>query len=130
MKLTAINENGEVKTKFEATVDDERVGYDDILATLFCVMEASSEEVLKGLKTQDREMVALRLEELFSRCFYKIFPEMAPQEGEDFDLCDAAIIKAQDDIITEAEAKGITFREALAQYNDRAREYVNAKKMS
>lgn len=72
----------------------------------------------------------MQLEEMFGRCFYKIFPEYEPKEGEEFDLVDAAIIKAQDDIIKEAHKKGITFEEALREYNEKAREYVNARKMS
>ena len=93
-------------------------------------MEATSSEIKKGLNNDEKEMLAMQMEELFGRCFYKIFPEFMPEEGEEFNLCDAAIIKAQDDIIIEAEKKGITFQEALQHYNEKAREYVNARKMS
>lgn len=93
-------------------------------------MEATTEEIKKGLNEDERLMLSLQIEELFGRCFYKLFPEFAPEEGREFDLCDAAIIKAQDDIIKEAHKKGITFEEALQHYNEQAREYVNARKMS
>ena len=82
------------------------------------------------MSKEDRYEISILIEELFGRCFYKIFPEFAPKEGEEFNLIDAAIIKAQDDIINEAHKKGISFEEALQQYNDKAREYVNARKMS
>ena len=93
-------------------------------------MESSTELILKGKDEDVRFEISLRLEELFGRCFYKIFPEYAPNEDEEFNLVDAAIIKAQDDIIKEAHKKGITFEEALKEYNERAKEYVNARKMS
>lgn len=115
---------------FEKTTDSEVIGLDDILATLFCVMEATTEEVKKQMNEDEKYMLSVQIEELFGRCFYKMFPEYAPQEGEEFNLCDAAIIKAQDDIINDAANRGITFEEALKHYNEKAREYVNARKMS
>lgn len=93
-------------------------------------MEASTETLKKDLDEEEVEYLSLRLEEVFGRCFFNIFPEYAPQEGNEFDLCDAAIIKAQDDIIKEAEATGKTFQEVLQSYNEKAKEYVNARKMS
>jgi len=122
--------NGEVKSKFEKTSADEKISYDDIVATLFCVLEGVTDTIKRGLNEDDTLFLALRLEELFGKCYYKLFPEYAPEEGREFDLCDAAIIKAQDDIIKEAEKEGKTIQQVLLEYNDRAREYVNARKMS
>lgn len=97
---------------------------------LFCTLEAATKTLKEDLDEDEALYLSLRLEEVFGRCFFNIFPEFTPKEGEEFDLCDAAIIKAQDDIIKEAEATGITFQEVLQKYNEKAKEYVNARKMS
>ena len=100
------------------------------MATLFCVFESASTTIKEGMDEDGQLELSLYIEEMFGRLFYKIFPEYAPEEGKEFDLVDAAIIKAQDDIIKEAHKKGISFDEALHEYNEKAKEYVNARKMS
>lgn len=128
-KLVAVYENGEVLTSFEKSHKDEKISYGEILATLFCTLEASTKTLKKDLNEEESIFLSQQLEEMFGRCFYNIFPEYL-NDKDAFDLCDAAIIKAQDDIIKEAEKKGVTFQEALKQYNEKAQEYVNARKMS
>lgn len=129
-KLIITTKDDNLDVKFEQTVADEVISDNDVLATLFCILEGVANTIKKEISKEDSEFFAYQLEALFGRLFYRVFPEYAPKEGEEFNLTDAAIIKAQDDIITEAEKRGITFQEALAEYNEKAKEYVNARKMS
>lgn len=53
-----------------------------------------------------------------------LIQKYAPEDIEQFTLSDAAIIYAQDMIIKDAEAEGITFNEALDKFKKKAEEYV------
>lgn len=111
---------------------EEAVTFEDIMNALFGVFEDSAKRLLKSTKPDRdaQEALCFSLEDVFGHILYdKLFPQLKPGES-DFDLCDAAIVRAQDEIIAEAERDGITFQEALAKYNEKAREYVNARKMS
>lgn len=64
---------------------------------------------------------------IFNACLSKLFPDIKPLA---FELSDAGVLYAMDQIINEAHEKGITFDEAIAEYEKKAGEYVNARKMS
>lgn len=80
-----------------------------------------------GMEIEDKERLYDDIDSLFGKFLQKVFPDINPRE---FDLTDAAIVKAQDEIINDAHARGITFDEALREYEDKAKEYIDARKMS
>lgn len=106
--------------------------FEDVMNSLFCVFEDCVKRLMEGDPPDKatQEMLCFSLEDAFGHILYdNLFPQLKPGESG-FDLCDAAIIRAQDEIIAEAEKDGITFQEALNRYNEKAKEYVNARKMS
>ena len=87
-------------------------------------------KLLKEVDTEDREALYMSLDAVLQRFLLDMFPEFELADDEKFTLSDAALIKAQDDIINEAHKEGITFNEALARYEREAEEYFNAGKVS
>lgn len=122
----------EIGMSFLPTEENEDVVFEKIINMLMITFSEATRKLIEQsqLTETEREDLCFSLEDVFEHLLYDdIFPEFRPRE-DDFDLCDAAIIKAQDDIISDAEKRGITFQEALAEYNEKAKEYVNVRKMS
>lgn len=101
----------------------EPVTYDDVLAILFCVLENLTADLIEAEKMDDDAKLSLyeHFTAIFEKFLDRLFPDIAPAP---FDLSDAAVLYAQDQIIKRAEKKGISFDEALKQYEDKAKAYV------
>ena len=67
------------------------------------------------------------MDSCFAIALKNIFPGIDPAE---FDLSDAAIVYAQDQIINKALDEGKTWEEVKNEYENLAVEYINARKMS
>lgn len=102
--------------------------FSETFSLLMQALEAVSREVVKDITdTEDRETIFDAIDAAFGQFLRSVFPDIDPHE---FDLTDAAIVKAQDEIINDAHKRGITFEQALKEYEDKAKEYIDARKMS
>lgn len=117
------------RTEDNVTLDcGEGMLYSEIFAMLMQSLEAVTRETVKDITdAEDREIIFDTIDAAFGRFLRNVFPDIDPHE---FDLTDAAIVKAQDEIINDAHKRGITFEQALKEYEDKAKEYIDARKMS
>lgn len=102
---------------------DVKLSFDGVIAFCMSFMESSCKDYLKA-NPKDTENLYDSLDYLFYKFMERTFPDIQPRE---FDLSDAGLLYAQDKIIDEAEKKGLTFKEALQKYEDKAKEYVSKK---
>lgn len=127
--MKIIIESIEDKLKTDILESTEDSSYDDIFAMLMSAMDGYARAWLKLVAENREKGILLEQYELFTAIFEKflsnVFPEILPA---DFDLTSAAIVKAQDDIIADAEARGVTFEEALEEYRKKAELYIEEKK--
>lgn len=113
--------------------DDERIAVDfgkdsgtclhDLIAIFFAVLENSTKQVIDDADQDTKEYLYDLYDGIFYTFMEKVFPDIQPR---DFDLSDAAILYAQDQIIKRAEKKGMTFDEALEWYENKAKEHILA----
>lgn len=117
------------RTEDNVTLDcGEGMLYSEIFDTLMQSLEAVTRETVKDITdAEDREIIFDTIDAAFGQFLRNVFPDIDPHE---FDLIDAAIVKAQDEIINDAYKRGITFEQALKEYEDKAKEYIDARKMS
>lgn len=117
------------RTEDNVTLDcGEGMLYSEVFATLMQSLEAVTRETVKDITdAEDREIIFDTIDAAFGQFLRNVFPDIDPHE---FDLTDAAIVKAQDEIINDAHKRGITFEQALKEYEDKAKEYIDARKMS
>lgn len=102
---------------------DVKLSFDGIIAFCMSFMEGACKDYL-GVHKDDAEDLYDSMDCLFYRFMERVFPEIQPR---DFDLSDAGLLYAQDMIIEDAAKKGITYDEALRNYEDKAKEYVRQK---
>lgn len=119
--------------KKELSVDiqsDEKVTYEVLLNALLGAFAHCTTKLLEETSMEDEaiEDLCFSLEDVFEHILYdEVFPQLKSLRSE-FELSDAAVLKAQDEIISEAAERGISYKEALDEYNEKAEEYV--RKMS
>lgn len=106
---------------------------DDVIGMYMTGLQSALKQVTEDedhpMPEAIKEDLYIRLDAVFTALLDTVFPEYA--HDDTFGLSEAAMIRAQDDIIKDAEEKGITFAEALEEYNNKAKEYVeNAREMS
>lgn len=101
-----------------------RVSLDSLISGLFCVMDGITKGFLENHPDAHDDLYE-HYNGVFDLFLRRVFPE--PPEGY-FELSDAALLMAQDQIIEEADKKGISFQEALDKYEKRAKEYLRQKK--
>jgi hypothetical protein len=106
---------------------EEAVSFDDLLAILFCVLENLVTNIMKDNDADEELKLSLyeHFAAIFDKFLGRVFPDVAP---EPFSLSDAGLLYAQDQIIKRAEKKGISYEEALAQYEEKARKYVEEQR--
>ena len=123
MKIIIKTENDKVTDlKFENTKDKEAT-YENISAVLFCILENLTLQVKDSIEDEAAlhefsRYLCGACDQLCYRCFPEDFSE------SEFELSDAAMLYAEDMIIQMAEKKGMTFEEALKEYEDKAKAYV------
>ena len=115
-----INDSNAVKLSV-----DGKASVDELIAVLMSGLEAVIKTFLKEVDDHDT-LVDLydSMDALFFRFMEKVFPDVQPRQ---FDFSDAAMLYAQDCIISEASKEVISFEEAMQKYEDKARAYVNAR---
>ena len=99
---------------------DVKLSFDNSIAFCMGFMENACRQYVQDHESEAEDLYD-SLDSLFYMFMERVFPDIQPRE---FDLSDAAILYAQDMIIDEAEKKGLTFKEALKNYEDKAKEYV------
>lgn len=102
--------------------EEGQATYENLTAILFCIIENFTKQVLDE-HPDDMNDLWDYVAGACDRLCIKLFPE----PDSKFELSDAAIIYAEDQIIKRAEKKGISFEEALAQYEKKAQDYVAKK---
>ena len=107
---------------------DVKLSLDGVIAFCMSFLESTCKTYVNEYPDTAEDLYD-SLDYFFYKFMERTFPDIQPR---DFDLSDAAVLYAQDQIIKRAEKKGITFEEALKQYEDKAKEYVkkNARMMS
>ncbi len=119
----------QVRLQFGNAPDAEPMTAKDVEPMLMSAYEAVISRVLDEIKrnvSEDQQEAVYRgtyehLVLVFDAFLQKLFPNMN-QTG--FDFTDAALIYAQDQIIKEAEQKGISFEDAIKNYEKKAQEYI------
>lgn len=124
VKITRIDDSVQVECNAGA-VEQEPMGYSEIVSLLFAALDGATSTLIKGCDEKQKGMLYDQLDTLFDNFLRKVFPEF---DTDEFDLIDAAIIKAQDEIINNAFEKGISLEEALEQYQQKALEYVKERR--
>lgn len=126
MKIIIESDKDKVINVAFENADDGQACYENVTAIIFCVLESFTKQVKDALGNNQEEVDALwdyvagACDQLCLRCF--------PESPDDsFVLSDAALIYAEDQIIKRAEKKGISFEDALRQYEEKARKYVAEK---
>lgn len=125
----------ELSFQASKTTPDEHITFDNIFATLLSALtsysqlhlDAAKEEMtLAELESYENDLYD-RMDTCFGNFLKNVFPGIEPSE---FDLSDAAIVYAQDQIINKALEEGKTWEEVKELYENLAVEYINARKVS
>lgn len=117
-----VDENGYIT---ELVPDsDANLSFDGIIAFCMSVMESSVKDYLKHHPDSIIDLYDA-LDVLFYKFMQRAFPEGT--QPRDFDLSDAGLLYAQDMIIDDAAKRGITYDEALKEYEEKAKKYVREK---
>lgn len=116
-----INEDGYVENCTFS--EDVTMTFDGAVSFCLAFLESSVKQYLKD-KPEDAEGLYDTIDALFFKFMERAFPDIQPR---DFDLSDAGLLYAQDQIIKRAAKKGITYEEALAEYEKKAKKYVNER---
>lgn len=106
-------------------ITDGKCPLDTFIAVLFSAMDGATREVLKDASQEVHDFTYEHFNALFDLFLRNVFPE--PPEGY-FELSDAALLYAQDKLIADMEKKGITFKEALDNYEKKAQNYLKHKR--
>ena len=130
MKIIIETEGNSVMLGVENLEESEKGTLPDVIAPLMGGVEAMCFAVLEDAEEAEIQELHDYMTGVFSLFMEKVFPGRA-----EFGLSDAALIKAQDDIIKQAIADGKSIEDAVADYNKKADEYyaevkAHAGKMS
>lgn len=123
MKLIITEKANEILLEALATYENERITLPDTFAYMLSAMHGMCNNVLKDAEEPEIQELHDYMTGVFSLFMERVFPGRA-----EFGLSDAALIKAQDDIITEALKSGKTVEEAVAEYNAAAANHVKELK--
>lgn len=104
----------------------DKVTYDDLVSIFLLLLESITKQFVSETKIgkEGKEYLYDMLDTLFYTFMKRTFPDVQPR---DFDLTDAALIFAQDQIIEQADKDGISFQQAVKKYETKARKYVKQK---
>lgn len=126
IKITRVDDTVEVEC-FNGAAENNAMGYPEIVAMIMAALDGATITMLKDCDEKQRSVLYDSLDNVFSNFLSRVFPEIDPEE---FTLIDAAIVKAQDEIINDAFERGISLDDALKEYHDKALEYVNQRRMN
>lgn len=109
-RVTSVNVEG---------AEDGQTSFENVMAIIFCVVENITKSIIES-NPDDRDAIWDYVSGACDQLCYRCFPET----DTGFELSDAAILYAEDQIIKRAEKKGISYEEALAEYEKKAQKYV------
>lgn len=113
----------------EGQIVDVEVGpgvqldFDGIIAFSMSFMDSAVRDYVQNHPEHTEDLYD-SIDYLFYKFMERCFPDTQPR---DFDLSDAGLLYAQDCIIADAAKRGISYEDALKEYEDRAKEYVRKK---
>ena len=120
--------DGTVQVSFDTAIGEDPPSFDGIFASLLTALDGVIEHYIKSVKPKDeskfRENLYDHIDDMFGNLLSKVFPEIKPNE---FDLTPAAIVYAQDMLISQAEKEGKTYKQVLKEYEDKAKRYINER---
>lgn len=123
MKIIIDTNKDGVVTNFD--IKGGKCSIDELFAVFFSILDPIVKKAVKDVGNEELTLWYDYINSVFETFFRSIFPELP--EGV-MELSDAAVLYAQDKIIDEAEKKGLTFQEAMAKFESRAKEYVRQKR--
>lgn len=108
---------------------DKNITLGDIVSGMLTALAGTVKDYIKRTEPDEDELADAydNMNYLFGKVLNDVFPTIKTLGME---LSDAGVFYAMDMIVHEAYEKGITFEEALAEYEKKAQEYVNVRKMS
>lgn len=124
VKITRIDDSVEIECNAGA-VENEPMGYSEIVSLLFAALDGATTVLLKQCDEKQKGMLFDQLDGVFDAFLRKVFPEF---DSDEFTLIDAAIVKAQDEIINDAFDRGISLEDALEEYQNKALDYVKERR--
>lgn len=126
IEITQIDDKVNVQC-FNGAAENEPMGYSEIVSLLISALDGATRTLLKECDEKDEEMLYDQLDGIFGAFLSKVFPNIKPDQ---FNLIDAAIVKAQDEIINDAFDRGISLEEALEEYQEKAIKYIEQRRIN
>ena len=111
------------------TLEDEKISLGDIISGMLTALAGTIKDYMKKHEPSEDDIADVHdnMVHLFNCVLNDVFPTVKPLG---FELSDAGVLYAMDMIVNDTYEKGMTFDEALAEYEKKAQEYVNVRKMS
>lgn len=125
IKIIKIGEDVSVDC-FSGAPEQEQFGYSDVVGMLMAALDGTTRTILEKCNAKERDLLYDQLDTIFGNFLTRLFPEIDPEE---FTLIDAAIVKAQDEIINDAYERGLSLEDALKEYHDKAVDYINQRRL-
>ena len=123
MKLIITEKDGQVLVATEATEENEQSTLPEAIAYMLSGMHGMCAHIINEADEAEIQELHDYMTGVFSLFMERVFPGRA-----EFGLSDAALIKAQDDIIAQAIKDGKSVEEAVAEYNQKAEDYFKELK--
>lgn len=124
IKIVKIGDRVEVECSSGAP-ETEQLTYDVVVGMLMAALDGATNTFIEDLNDGQKSELYDRLDNVFGGFLKRVFPEIDPEE---FTLIEAAIVKAQDEIINDAFERNISLEEALKEYEDKAKAYVEQRR--
>lgn len=123
MKFILTENAGEVLVEAIATAENEEIKLPDAIAFFLSGMHGMCAAILEVAEEAEIQELHDYMTGVFSLFMERVFPGRA-----EFGLSDAALIKAQDDILADAIKNGKSVEDAIADYNQQADNYYKEMK--
>lgn len=117
--IMELDKDGKVTFSGKVTEEGEEIRYTTIVEILMCAFEYYTKQIIENASKEERAEVHDYMTAIFTTFMNQCFPE-----EEEFTLTDAAIFKAQDEIVEQALKEDKPIEEMIQEYNRKAAEYV------
>ena len=122
IKVITNEKDSTLSVACSVTESEEKISTWDVVGVLLDALEGVVERELEE-HDEDLEEAKDWYHDLITRLFTHTVMELFP-EHKDFELSDAALIKAQDEILKEISESGEDVETVLARYNKAGEDYV------
>lgn len=116
-------EDQELRISCQPTENEEELYVVDCIGVLLDAVAGTVTAYLEDVPEDKKEAERVKYHDLCTRLFSHTIMEVFP-EHMDFSLSDAAIVKAQDEILERATKEGKSIDEVLQEYNKEGEDYV------